>query len=59
MRFIYTFDTDEEFDVIGESFFELLEATVEDGLECKVVRSKLEIPEEVISKGEWEDETDE
>jgi hypothetical protein len=55
-RLIYTVDIDEEFDVIGESFFELLEAIVEDELGCKAVRSKLETPDEVMSKGEWEEE---
>jgi hypothetical protein len=55
-RLIYTVDIDEEFDVIGESFFELLEAIVEEELGCNVVRSKLELPDEVMSRGEWEDE---
>ncbi len=54
-RLIYTVDIDEEFsDLTG--FFELLEAITEDELSCKVIRSKLESPEEIILKGEWEDE---
>jgi len=59
MQFVYTFDTDQEFDVIGDSFFELLEAIVEDELGCKVVRSKLQTPTEEMSKGEWEEDEDE
>lgn len=58
-RLIYTVDIDKEFDVIGESFFELLEAIVEDELGCKVVKSKLEYPGEEMSRGEWEDDEDE
>lgn len=58
-RIIYTVDIDKDYDVIGESFFELLEAIVEDELDCKVVRSKLETPDEVMSRGEWEDEDEE
>ncbi len=54
-RLVYTVDIDEEFsDLTG--LFELLEAIVEDELDCKVIRSKLETPEEEISKGDWEDE---
>ena len=55
-RLVYTFDIDEEFDEIGDNFFELLEAVVEDELGCNVIRSKLETPCEEMSKGEWEDE---
>ena len=55
-RLVYTVDIDEDFDVIGESFFELLEAIVEEEMGCNVVRSKLETPDEVMSKGDWEDE---
>ncbi len=58
-RYVYTFDTEKDFDVIDESFLELLEAIVEDEFGCKVVRSKLETPDEVMSKGEWEDDIDE
>lgn len=55
-RLVYTVDIDKEFDVIGESFYELLEAIVEEELDCNVVRSKLETSGEIMSKGEWEDE---
>jgi hypothetical protein len=52
-RLIYTVDIDEEFsDLTG--FFELPEAITEDELGCKVIRSKFETPEEIISKGGWE-----
>jgi hypothetical protein len=54
-RLVYTVDIDEEFtDLTG--FFEVLEAIVEDELDCNVIRSRLETEEEVISKGDWEDE---
>jgi hypothetical protein len=54
-RLVYTVDIDEEFsDLTG--FFELLEAIVEDELDCNVIRSSLETEEETISKGNWEDE---
>ncbi len=54
-RLIYTVDIDEEFtDLTG--FFELLEAVVEEELGCNVIRSMLETEEEIISRGEWEDE---
>jgi hypothetical protein len=56
MQIVYTVEIDKEFDVIGESFFELLEAIVEEELDCNVVRSKLETPDEVMSRGEWEEE---
>lgn len=54
-RLVYTVDIDEEFsDLTG--LFELLEAIVEDELDCNVIRSSLETEEEIISKGDWEDE---
>ncbi len=54
-RLIYTVDINEEF--IGmDSLLELLEAIVEDELDCKVIRSKLETSDEIAYKGEWEDE---
>ncbi|MDF2907972.1 MAG: hypothetical protein K0R34_3293 [Herbinix sp.] len=56
MKIVYTVEINKEFDVIGESFFELLEAIVEEELDCDVVRSKLETPDEVMSRGEWEEE---
>lgn len=56
MQIIYTVEIDEDFDMIGDSFLELLEAVVEEELACNVIRSKLETPGEEISKGNWEDE---
>ncbi len=54
-RLVYTVDIDEEFsDLIG--LFELLESIVEDELDCNVIRSSLETEEEIISKGDWDDE---
>ena len=53
-RLVYTVDIDEDFDMIGDSFFELLDATVQEELGCNVVRSKLETPDEVMSRGDWE-----
>jgi hypothetical protein len=55
MKMTYSFEVDEDFEVL-DSFFELLEAVIEDELDCKVIRSKLETPDEVISKGEWEED---
>lgn len=54
-RLTYTVDIDEEF-VGMDSLLELLEAIVEDELGCNVLRSKLESPEEIAYKGDWEDE---
>ncbi len=54
-RLVYTVDIDEEF-VGMDSLLELLEAIVEDELDCRVIRSKLETSEEIAYKGEWEDE---
>ena len=56
-RLVYTVDIDEEFSGL-DSFLELLEAIVEDELDCNVIRSRLETPDEIISKGEWENEDD-
>ena len=54
-RLVYTVDIDEEFsDLTG--LFELLEAIVEDELGCKVIRSSLETEEDIISKGDWEED---
>ncbi len=54
-RLVYTVDIDEEFsDLTG--LFELLEAIVEDELDCNVIRSSLETEEEIISKGDWEED---
>jgi hypothetical protein len=55
MQIVYTVEIDEDFDMIGDSFFDLLEAIVEEELGCNVLRSKLETPCEEISKGNWED----
>lgn len=54
-RLIYTVDIDEEF-VGMDSLLELLEAIIENELDCNVVRGKLESPDEVAYTGEWEDE---
>lgn len=54
-RLIYTVDIDEEFVGI-DSLLELLEAMIEIELGCNVIRSKLESPDEIAYKGEWEDE---
>lgn len=54
-RLIYTVEIDEEFEGL-DFLHELLDATVQDELGCKVIRSKLESPEEIILNGEWEDD---
>ena len=54
MRIVFTVVIDEEIDAIGESFFELLEAIVEEDIGCKVIKSKLETPLEVMTRGDWE-----
>ncbi len=54
-KMIFTFETDEEFEVL-DAFFQSLEDVVEDELGCKVIRSKLETPDEIYFNGEWEDE---
>jgi hypothetical protein len=55
MQMTYTFEIDKDLEVL-DSFFELLEAIVEEELECKVIKSKLETPDEEISKGDWEED---
>lgn len=55
MRIVYTVETEEDFECM-DSFLELLEAVTEDELGCKVIRSKLETPDEIISKGNWEED---
>lgn len=54
-RLVFIADIDEEFTELG-TFFEELNDTVTTWLDCKVVRSKLETPDEVYENGEWEDE---
>lgn len=58
MRLIYTVDIDQDFEYI-DNYLELLEAVTEEEFGCNVVRSKLETPDEIISKGEWEEEVPE
>jgi hypothetical protein len=54
-RLIYTVDIDEEF-VGMDSVLDLIDAEVESILDCNVIRSKLESPEEIAYSGDWEDE---
>ncbi len=58
MRLIYTVDIDQDFEYL-DNYLELLEAVTEEEFGCNVVRSKLETPDEIISKGEWEEEVPE
>jgi len=55
MQLVYTVEINGDFTSL-DSFFELLEAIVEEEFECGVIRSKLETPDEEISKGNWEDD---
>jgi hypothetical protein len=54
-RLIYTIDIDEEF-VGMDGILGLLDAEVESRLDCIVIRSKLESPDEIAYEGDWEDE---
>lgn len=54
-KWVYTFETDEEFE-ISEIFSKLLQGVVEEALGCKVIRSRLETSDEIYENGEWEDE---
>ncbi|WOO34928.1 hypothetical protein R2R35_14090 [Anaerocolumna sp. AGMB13020] len=55
MKLVYTVEIDKDFEYL-DNYLELLEAVTEEEFGCNVVRSKLETPDEIISKGEWEDE---
>lgn len=55
MKMVYTVEIEEDFQSL-DSFLELLEAVTEEEFDCRVIRSKLETPEEIISKGDWEDD---
>ncbi|MDF2611452.1 MAG: hypothetical protein K0R92_2926 [Lachnospiraceae bacterium] len=55
MKLVYTVEIDKDFEYL-DSFLELLEAVTEDEFGCKVIRSKLETPDEIITKGDWEDD---
>lgn len=55
MKLVYTVEIDEDFECL-DSFLELLEAITEEEFGCNVIRSKLETPDEIISKGDWEDD---
>lgn len=54
-RLTYTVEIDDEF--YGFDFLhELLNAIIREELECNIIRSKFETPDEIILDGEWEDE---
>lgn len=57
-RIIYTTDIDEEYCDLSALHVELNE-TIENMLDCNVVRSRLETDDEVNEIGEWEDGEDE
>jgi hypothetical protein len=54
-RLVYTVDIDEE--IYGaDCLLEAIDATIKSEIGCKVLRSRLESPDEVCENGEWEDE---
>lgn len=53
-RLVYTIYIDEEF-IELESLRETLDFTIENELECGIIRSRLESEDEICETGEWED----
>lgn len=58
-RLIYTVDIDEEIYGLDSYLLDALDYEVTSRVGCNVIKSRLELPEEIIENGEWEDDENE